>query len=250
MRYLLRQGLAIRGHSENEGNIIQLLLLRCEDTPQLKQWLVAKKYLSHDILNEQIGLMANHLLRKLLQEIWEATVYALIADEATDVSHKEQLCITVRWVDSEFIVHEDPLELINVPKTDSATLKDSLVRFCLPIGQCRGQAYDGASNMLGRINGVAACIQRDEPSAIYVHCLAHCTNLCLQTAGRQMTPVRDALELVNEVSQLIRFSPKRLTLFQSMQSQLSHSFTPSLKPLCPTRCTVRTGAINSVLTNY
>ena len=122
LRYLLRQGLAIRGHSDNEGNIIQLLLLRCEDIPQLKQWLTAKKYLSHDILNEQIGLMANHILRKLLQEIREATVYALIADEATDVSHKEQLCITIRWVGSDFIIHEDPLELINVPKTDSAHL--------------------------------------------------------------------------------------------------------------------------------
>ena len=103
--------------------------------------------------------------------------------------------------------------------------------------------------MMGHINGVAARIQKDEPSAIYVHCLAHCTNLCLQTVGRQVAPVRDALELVREVSQLIRFSPKRSTLFESVQSQLSHS-SPSLKPLCPTRWTVRTGTINSVLTNY
>ena len=114
---------------------------------------MAKKYLSHDILNEQISLMANHMLRRLMQEIREATVYALIADEATDVSYKEQLCITIRWVDNDFLIHEDPLELINVPRTNSATLtasiKDSLVWFCLPIGQCRGQAYDGASNMLG-----------------------------------------------------------------------------------------------------
>ena len=104
------------------------------------------------------------------------------------------------------------------------------MRLCLPLGQCRGQAYDGASNMMGHINGVAAHIQRDEPSAIYVHCLAHCTNLCLQTVGRQVTPVRDALELVREVSQLICFSSKRSTLFESMQSQLSHS-SPSLKPV-------------------
>ena len=69
--------------------IKQLLLLGSEDNPQLKQWLLAKKYLSHDILNKQIGLMANHMLRKLLQEIREATVYALIADEATDVSHNQ-----------------------------------------------------------------------------------------------------------------------------------------------------------------
>ena len=61
LRYLARQGLAIRGHSENEGNLMQLLLLHCEDNPQLKQCLVAKKYLSHDILNEQISLMANHV---------------------------------------------------------------------------------------------------------------------------------------------------------------------------------------------
>ena len=103
--------------------------------------------------------------------------------------------------------------------------------------------------MLGHINGVAACIQKDEPSAIYVHCLAHCTNLCLQTVGRQVAPVRDSLELVREVSQLIRFSPKRLSLFESTQSQLSHS-SPSLKPLCPTRWTAHTGAINAVLANY
>ena len=88
-------------------------------------------------------------------------------------------------------------------------------------------------------NGVAACIQKDEPSAIYVHCLAHCINLCLQTVGRQVAPVRNSLELVREVSQLIRFSPKRLSLFEAMQSQLSHSSpSPSLKPLCPTRWTV------------
>jgi hypothetical protein len=183
LKYLLRQGLAIRGHTENEGNIMQLLMLRCEDIPQ---WLIAKKYLSH---GEQIALMANHILRKLLQDIREATVYALIADEATDISDKEQLCITITWVGSDFVIHEDPLELINVPKTDSATLtasiKDSLVRFCLPIGQCRGQAYDGASNMMGHINGVAARIQKDEPAAIYVHCLAHCTNLSLQTVCRK-----------------------------------------------------------------
>ena len=59
-------------------------------------------------------------------------------------------------------------------------IKDCLVKFALPLVQCRGQAYDGASNMSGHINEVAAQIQKEEPSALYVHCLAHCTNLCLQ----------------------------------------------------------------------
>ena len=51
------------------------------------------------------------------------------------------------------------------------------------------------------------------------------------------------------ISQLIRYSPKRTTLFLSLQSQLSPG-SMSLKPLCPTGWTVRTSAISSVLTNY
>ena len=66
------------------------MLLRCKDCPHLEQWLIAKKYLSHDIL------MAKYILRKILSDIREAAAFALIVDEATDVSQKEQLCITVR----------------------------------------------------------------------------------------------------------------------------------------------------------
>ena len=72
----------------------------------------------------------------------------------------------IRWVDEEFTIHEDPVELMHVPKTDTATLtsalKDCLIRLCLPISQCHGQAYDGASNMRqsGHLSGVAAQIER------------------------------------------------------------------------------------------
>lgn len=173
-------------------------------------------------------------------------------DESSDVSHSEQLWISIRWVDDNLLIHEAPLELIQVPKTDSLTLlvciKDCLVRFALPLSQCKGQAYDGASNMSGHRNGVAATLQREHPTAL-VHCLAHCTNLSLQTVGRQSACIRDALDLVMGLNQLIQLSPKRTSLFQTMQHQVSPG-APTLKPLCPTRWTVRTGAIDSVLQNY
>ena len=161
---------------------MQLLLVRCEDNSNLKLWIKDKKYLSSEIINEIMQIISNYILRQLLVSIREASMYSLIADEATDISKKEQLCICIRWVDKGFEIHEDPVELINVPKTDahtlSALIKDCLIRFSLPIAQCRGQAYDGASNMNDHINGVAARIQEDEPTALYVYCLAHCTNLC------------------------------------------------------------------------
>ena len=204
-------------------------------------------------MNEQIELIGHAILRNILTDIRKAQWFSVIADEASDVSNKEQLSVCIRWVDDKFSVYEDPLELINLSKTDAAAitnaLRDCLTRFCLPISQCRGQAYDGASNMSGHLNGVAARIERDFPAALYLHCFAHCTNLCLQSVSRKCVSLRDAIDLVMEVSQLIRFSPKRSALFSEMQMQLGLC-SMSLKPLCPTRWTVRTAAISAVLSNY
>ena len=191
-----------------EGNLLQLLKLRSDDCPGLNSWITERKYFFPAILNQQIALMGLSLLRKLLSDTRSAEFFSIIADEATDVSHKEQMTVCIRWFDEDFSIQEDPVELIHLPKTDSNTLtcalKDSLIRLCLPISQCRGQAYDGASNMSGHLNGVAAQIQKEFQSALYVHCLAHCTTLCLQSVDRQCIPVRDALDLVIELSQLIR----------------------------------------------
>ena len=253
LQYLVRQGLPIRGHEEVEGNLSQLLLLRAKDCRGLKQYIDQGNYLSHEVINEMISIMSTRVLRQILSEIREANIFSLIADEATDVAHKEQLSMTIRWVDKSFQIYETPVELINVPKTDSETLTmvitDCLLRLSLPVGQCRGQAFDGASNMSGHVSGVAQRIQQLESSAIFVHCFAHCTNLCLQTLGKQSQCVHNALELIMGVSQLIRFSPKRSTLFDTLQSQVSPG-APSLKPLCPTRWTVRTRAISAILSNY
>ena len=213
----------------------------------------SKKYLSPEIVNEQISLMAGQILRDLLQEIREALYFSLIVDEATDISNKEQVCISLRWVDCTLAIHEVPIEFIAVPKTDAATLtmiiKDSLIHFALPVRQCWGQAYDGASNMAGHVSGVAKRIQEEEEAVIFVHCLAHCTNLCLQTTAKQVALIRDTLYFVQEVGQLIRFSPKRSALFDAMQAHMLPG-AAKLKPLCPTRWTVRSAAIDSVLKNY
>ena len=65
-------------------------------------------------------------MRDVLNEIRSANWFSLIVDEATDISNKEQLNICIRWVDNNFEIHEDPIELIPVPKTDSATLTGAI----------------------------------------------------------------------------------------------------------------------------
>ena len=72
--------------------------------------------------------------------------------------------------------------------TDASTIKsvlqDCLMKCSIQISNCRGQAYDGAANMVGHLNGVAAKIQQDEPRAHFVHCVAHSLNLCLQESSK------------------------------------------------------------------
>ena len=109
----------------------------------------------------------------------------------------------------------------------------------LPLEKCRGQVYDGASNMFGHIHGVAARVKQEQNAALHVHCLAHLLNLCLQDAVRVCTPIGDCLHLVMELVQLIKWSPKRSSLFEQLKNEMTPG-THDLRPLCPTRWTVRT----------
>ena len=255
LRFLLRQGLAIRGHDEIQGNLHQLLLMCSADDPCLSKWVHDNTYSSPLIINEFITLMGLSVLRSFLSKVKECKPawYSIIVDEATDVANKEQLNLSIPWVDSDYGIREDPVGLYCLPNTKADTLyevvTDILTRCGLPLPMCKGQALDGASNMQVKRNGLAVKIKKEVPAALSLHCLAHCLNLCLQDAGRKVTVLRDALELVLEIAKLIRFSPKRAHLFSKNLAE-SESEGVTIKPLCPTRWTARTGAIGAVLSDY
>ncbi len=253
--YLTRQGIALRGHTESEGNLTQLLKVWSKDNDIVKAWLRENKFTSHQAINELIELLGNGVLRNVLRRMKEVTGptwFAIIADEATDIVKSEQLNLSIRWVTDEYEACEDPIGLFRLPDTKAETLfkviKDILIRCDLPIAMCRGQAYDGAANMQGKRTGLATRVSSEQPAALPVHCCAHSLNLCLQDAGRKLVCLRDALEISKEIGNLIRLSPKRLHLFSS--NLQASSTGVALKPLCPTRWTARTAAIDAILKDY
>ena len=115
MKYLAWQGLPFRGHYEDiqyfEGNLYQLLL-HAEDCPEMKTWLRKKEYISPEIVNEIIMMMGQSVLRQLLSEIKSSLWFSILADEATDISHHEQMSLSIRWEDDSYTIHEDTLSLI------------------------------------------------------------------------------------------------------------------------------------------
>ena len=160
--------------------------------------------------------------------------------------------LSIRWMDNDYAISEDPVSLVDLDDSFSNTfvrdVKGVLTRANLQFNMCRGQACDGAANTQGIRNGVATQIQAEVPSAIPVHCLAHCLQLVLQEASRKCKALRESLELVREIVKPIKYSPKGSTLFAHNLETYEGRVT--LKSLCPTCWTVRTAAFQAVVENY
>ena len=117
-----------------------------------------------------------------------------MADECTDIANKEQFTICLRWIDDNLDDHEDFIGLYQVDSIGANSLvraiMDTLIRLNLSISDCRGQCYDGASNMSGCKNGVATQIIANEKWEIFIHCHAHAFNLAV---GDCIKKVQDLL---------------------------------------------------------
>lgn len=259
LHFLSQQGLAIRGHTDETSNIRQLLLLRSEDVPELKIWLQRSKFkwLSHDILNELLSLLAFEVLNNLLLDIRSAQFFSIIIDETTDLSTKEQVSVCFRYVNASLEIEETFLGFYETPSTTASSLftiaQDVLLRFNLNIENCRGQCYDGAANVSGAITGLQSRIKELEPRAIYVHCAAHTLNLVVQDSMQNITEVRDFLVVIRDLISFVKGSPKRLAAFTNIQQTTENEGemqTSSLRPFCPTRWCLRIKSLQTVEKNF
>ena len=111
--------------------------------------------MSHDIINKLITIMGNTVLREIITKIrglapgW----YAVIGDEATDEQYSEQLNVSIRYVDDDYTINEDPICMFTrymyVCRDYLRVMKDILLRCSIPLSLCHGQAYDRAAIMKG-----------------------------------------------------------------------------------------------------
>ena len=260
IRFLARQGLPLRGDGDESGsNFTQLLHLRGVDHEGIDSWLRKKtnKYTSPEIQNECLQLMALHILREVSRNISGSHCFSIMADECTDCSNKEQFTINIRWVDQHLNEHEEFIGLYQVSTIDAESLvsaiRDVLSRMNAKVADCRGQCYDGASNMGGARKGVAAIITQEESRALYMHCYGHALNLAIADTVKQSKVCRDALDTAFEITRLIKFSPKRNAAFDKIKSSAEndgHHSPIGIRTFCHTRWTVRGDAIESILVNY
>lgn len=74
-------------------------------------------YTSPVIQNELLTIMGTRIQLKIASNVKSTGMYSLMMDETTDVNNKEQLVLCLRWVDREFVPHEDCLGIFAIPDT-------------------------------------------------------------------------------------------------------------------------------------
>ncbi|XP_062158778.1 uncharacterized protein LOC133866265 [Alnus glutinosa] len=217
-----QQGLAFCGHDEsknssNQGNFRELLQFLAKHNEEIDKVVLENAPENHqmtapDIQKEIANAAASETLDAILKDLGDSS-FAILVDEARDISVKEQLAIVLRYVDKKGHVIERFLGITHVSNTTAATLKMTiesvLIKHHLSISKLRGQGYDGASNMRGKLNGLKTLILNENSSAYYVHCFAHQLQLTLVVVAKNHIQIATFFSLVNSVFNVVGASCKR-----------------------------------------
>jgi hypothetical protein len=119
---------------------------------------------SPKIQQQIIHCCAMETRKKIIEELGDEP-YAILADESSDISHKEQLALYLRYIDQLGRPCEHFIGVVHVDDTSSSSLKEAiealLVSHGLTMTQIHCQGYDGASNMKGDIKGLKTLIMQE-----------------------------------------------------------------------------------------
>lgn len=169
MRFLARQGLAFRGHSENDasdnkGNFLELLSFLTRYSPELHRWMMHHpgnvSWLSPSLQNEMIDIVGHEILKTVSEQAKDKP-FAILCDEVSDVSRHEYLSLVIRYV-ANGKIEESLLGLIRVHSITGESLcevvEKRLSEYGLLLTNIVAQCYDGASNMSGEYKGLQVLI--------------------------------------------------------------------------------------------
>ncbi|XP_065667998.1 zinc finger MYM-type protein 1-like [Hydra vulgaris] len=137
-------------------------------------------YLSKTICEELINIMSQKVLTHIITEIKKAKYWGIIVDSTPDISHVDQLSVIFRYYLNGH-VYERFFCFLQIKSHDGKSLitdiLDLLERYDIDITNCRGQAYDNASNMSGKYSGLQARLKERSELAFYIPCAGHSLNL-------------------------------------------------------------------------
>ncbi|XP_028110425.1 zinc finger MYM-type protein 1-like [Camellia sinensis] len=231
VHFLLRQGLAFRGHDEsinssNQGNFLELLKFLADHNEDVKIVALSNapqnlKLTSPNIKKDIVNVAAFETINVIIRDFGDA-LFSILIDEARDISMKEQMAVVIRYVDKKGQVIERFLGIEHVANTNALSLKQAMKNLFSKLGlsifRLRGQGYDGASNMQGEFNGLKTLILKENPCAYYVHCFAHQLQLALVAVAKNHNQIALIFTLVSNVVNVVGASCKHRDIVREKQA--------------------------------
>jgi hypothetical protein len=262
-----KQNLPLRGHrddsqhyaSPNPGNFQAFLDFRVDsgDTKLKQHFETGKKnatYRSKTIQNKLVKICGTQIRDKIVSEINNSNcpVYSVLADEATDCSSIEQMPIVLRYVDSNKEINERFVKFVQCEGVTGEALatniEDTLQELSLPLENCRGQGYDGASAMSSQSKGVSGRILKKNPKALYVHCSSHRLNLVVAKAC-QLPSVVQMLGCAQKITSFFSPSPQRMQCLKKKFEEIGLK-RQKLKAPSTTRWVQRVSSLDGIVESF
>lgn len=258
-----RNSIALRGHRDDgpatqsqKGNFQALLQFRVKSGDETLQRHLSNAprnvTYSKTVRNEMITTVGKYILDKLSSEIKDSKHFTILADEAADISNKENLSIVIRFVDASKSIRQEFVGYYHCnERRTGQTIKTMILKVVSDLGppmdDCRGQCYDGAGNMAGQYNGASALIKELHEKAIYVHCMNHCLNLCIADTC-SLPLVRNMMGVVKKLSDFFSNSPKRQDyLIKKVKAQMPRSNHHVIIDVCRTRWVARIDGMDRIV---
>ena len=176
-------------------------------------------YRSKTIQNEVIKCFEQELRGIIISEVKQAKFFSVMANECSDVANKEQLAIVIRYVNEDDEICEDFVEFVECENGITGLALAEKIKSALQdkygpdMINLRGQCYNGAGNMSGVRNGLAARVTQEFPKAVYTWCSSHKLNLCV-VKSCDITEVRNMIDKATEVAIFFNYSPQRQRAFE------------------------------------
>lgn len=266
--YLAEHNIAFRGSSDklftqHNGNFLGLVQLLGQFDAVMMDHLRRVEsvtsptisLLSPKTQNEIITLLGEKVKLSIIQKVKNAKYFSVIMDSTPDISHRDQISLTIRCVLSE---EDETSEAIKVEESfisfkaahestgeALSTLLFEEIEAChLDMNDCRGQAYDNGANMAGAHKGVQTRVLKEYPRASFTPCSCHSLNLVVSDGAKSSVKSTLLFGILQRLYTIFAASTKRYCVISE------HVTTLSLKQVCETRWEARINSLQAVRYQY
>ncbi|XP_071138617.1 zinc finger protein 862-like [Mytilus edulis] len=181
-------------------------------------------YTGHSIVNEFLSCQAEVVENKVKNEINTSQSYGVMIDEYTDISGRKHLALVGKYIhlgSSRLSFLQD----IQIPNGTADTIYSSIKSYLndkagLKLHKLTSFASDGPTVMLGKKNGVATQLKRENESVVTVHCMNHRLQLAVSKTFTTFRKIEKTDELLKGLFKYYHYSTVKSGSLDALQTLL------------------------------